>query len=104
MAGCHYATMELVYYKPLVTVDKETCVVSLKHKTVREYFTKEQLIGFVERVKDANANSKMKYWRNKRKALLASEARSKILEIPKESLVSDLGNEEEVEIPKLGGE
>nr|QBK92352.1 MAG: hypothetical protein LCPAC304_06990 [Pithovirus LCPAC304] len=62
--------MELVYNKPIISTNKKTCLVSLKHVKAREYFSKEQLISYVERVKEDNAKSKMKYWRNKRKKLL----------------------------------
>ena len=81
MNGYTAVTMEITYYKPLLSINKKTCIVSMKHKTVREYFTREQLTGYVERAKEDNAKSKMKYWRNKRKALLESEEQERASDV-----------------------
>nr|QBK91856.1 MAG: hypothetical protein LCPAC304_01950 [Pithovirus LCPAC304] len=62
--------MELVYYKPIITVDKETCDYTVKRIKVREHFTREDLIRYVERGKEVSMSSKVVYWKNKKKKLL----------------------------------
>ncbi len=62
--------MELVYYKPVITVNKETCDYTVKRIRVREHFTREELIECVEKVKEVKMSSKMTYLKNKKKKLL----------------------------------
>ncbi len=62
--------MELVYYKPVIVVDKDTCDYTMKRIRVREHFTREDLIRCVEKTKEIKMSSKMTYLKNKKKKLL----------------------------------
>ena len=62
--------MELVYYKPVIVVDKDTCDYTMKRIRVREHFTREDLIRCVEKTKEIKMSSKMTYLKNKKKKML----------------------------------
>nr|QBK92147.1 MAG: hypothetical protein LCPAC304_04940 [Pithovirus LCPAC304] len=62
--------MELVYYKPVISVNKETYDYTVKRIRVREYFTREDLIRCVEKTKEIKMSNKVTYLKNKKKKML----------------------------------